>query len=234
MNQQLPLTTLNDPEIKTEVENKLKALQLIEADLPAVLIVHSIPDFSVLYMSQRGLTFLNTTLEEIKLPNEEYHARFFNPEDVPHYLPKLTGLLTRNDSDELVSFFQQVRSSPQHEWIWHLSSSKILLRDKNNNPILTLTIAVPIEAQTHITTKVERLMQENTFLRNNQHLYASLTRREKEILKLMALGTSSADIAAQLHISETTALTHRRNIRNKLNAQSFYDIVYFAQAFNLV
>lgn len=50
----------------------------------------------------------------------------------------------------------------------------------------------------------------------------------------MALGLSSSEIAVELHISEATASIHRRNSRTKLNAQTTYDILRFAQAFDLV
>ncbi len=50
----------------------------------------------------------------------------------------------------------------------------------------------------------------------------------------MALGESSASIAAQLYISEKTAKTHRMNIRKKLQAESNYDITRYAQAFDLI
>jgi len=95
-------------------------------------------------------------------------------------------------------------------------------------------MAVPIDAHHHITSKVERLLQENNFLRRHQHIYFSLTAREKEVLKLMALGYSAQELAAKLYISEATASTHRRNIKSKIGAQSNYDITQFAQAFNII
>lgn len=54
------------------------------------------------------------------------------------------------------------------------------------------------------------------------------------MLKFMALGKNSTEIAAIFHISEKTAVTHRRNIRSKLNAQTNYDLVCYAQAFDLI
>ena len=50
----------------------------------------------------------------------------------------------------------------------------------------------------------------------------------------MALGLSSPEISRKLHISEATANTHRRNIRNKIKAESNYDITKFARAFDLI
>lgn len=108
------------------------------------------------------------------------------------------------------------------------------MRDNNSKPLLTLTMAVPIDAKHHITIKVERLIQENNFLRQNHHIFATLTKREKEILRSMALGFNSNEIAEQMSISEATAKTHRRNIRKKIGAHSAYDVTSFAQAFNLL
>jgi DNA-binding CsgD family transcriptional regulator len=127
-----------------------------------------------------------------------------------------------------------VRPSDEQDWTWFSSSTKVFLRDNEGNPVLTITIAIPIDPKHFFTAKVEKLLQENNFLRSSKHVFASLTKREKEILRLMALGYNSTEIGVQLHISNTTAATHRRNIRSKLNAQTNYDITRFAQAFDLI
>jgi DNA-binding CsgD family transcriptional regulator len=95
-------------------------------------------------------------------------------------------------------------------------------------------MAVPMATDHPFAGKVDRLLEENNFLRRNQKIFSSLTQREKEILKLMALGINSNVIAEKLHISEATANTHRRNVRRKINAQNNYDITRFAQAFDLI
>ncbi len=227
------LTTTNDPVVQESVRKKIEALQLFEKEIPAVFVVHDLSDFSVVYMSQRGLDFLGVQLEDVRLGNKEYHARYFNPEDAQTYVPKILNLIERNNG-ELVSFFQQVRPSVHHEWSWYLSSAKIFLRDNEGKPLLTITMAVPVTADHPFVGKIDRLLEENNFLLRNQKIFASLTPREKEVLKLMALSVNSTAIAEKLHISEATANTHRRNVRSKINAQSNYDITRFAQAFNLI
>lgn len=228
------LTTMEDPELQEAARQKIATLQLFEQEVPVVFIVHDLTDSSVVYMSQRGLEILGTTLEKIRVSSAEYHARYFNPDDAKDYIPKIFGLLERNNTDELVSYFQQVRSSPDHDWTWYLSSTKILLRDKAGKPRLIVTLAMPVDTIHPVTSKMERALEEANFLRRHHHIFTSLTRREKEILRLMALGVNSNEIAEKLHISEATASTHRRNIRNKLNAQTPYDITKFAQAFDLI
>jgi DNA-binding CsgD family transcriptional regulator len=228
------LMTTNDYDLQEKLEEKIETLRLFEKEIPAVFVVHDLRDFSVVYMSQRGLDFLGVQLENIRLGNAEYHARYFNPEDAETYVPKILDLVERNNGDELISFFQQVRPSPDHEWSLYLSSIKIFLRDNEGKPRLTITMAVPMATDHPFAGKVDRLLEENNFLRRNQKIFASLTQREKEILKLMALGINSNVIAGKLHISEATANTHRRNVRRKINAQNNYDITRFAQAFDLI
>ena len=228
------LKSTKDPEIQQQVRDKIATLKLFEQEIPAVFIVHDVSDFSVVYMSQRGLNILGTSLEKVQVGSAEYIARYFNPEDAKSYFPKIQDMMARGNEDEVVSFFQQVRPSPKEDWSWYLSTTKIFLKDRYNRPILTITMAVPMETHHPVTTKVDRLLEENNFLHRNQDIFGSLTKREKQVLKMMALGVNSSEIAETLHISEATANTHRRNIRSKINAQSNYDITRFAQAFNLI
>ena len=224
----------DDIELQRAADEKIKAIQRLENDIPGVIIVHNLPADSIVYLSERGRQNLNVSLEEIRLPHFDYHKRFFNPEDTPNYVPKILGMLHRNQVDEIVTYFQQVRSSENEPFRWFASASKIVLQDKERKPLLGITIALPIDAEHFFTPKIERLIQENTFLRENHALFASLSKREKEILRCLAKGLNSQQIADELFISEATVKTHRRNIRTKLQADSALDLVKFAQAFNLI
>lgn len=50
-----------------------------------------------------------------------------------------------------------------------------------------------------------------------------LSQRETEVIRLIALGTSRADIATKLEISVLTYDEHRKNIKNKLGLKSNAD-----------
>jgi DNA-binding NarL/FixJ family response regulator len=58
--------------------------------------------------------------------------------------------------------------------------------------------------------------------------YDLLSLREKEILQLLASGKSNRDIAEMLHISITTAESHRSNILQKLHLHSLAELVLYA------
>jgi DNA-binding NarL/FixJ family response regulator len=61
-----------------------------------------------------------------------------------------------------------------------------------------------------------------------------LTVREKEVLRLMAEGTSSRDIASKLGISYTTVRTHIRSLGSKLGVHSKLEAIVKARELALV
>jgi DNA-binding NarL/FixJ family response regulator len=65
----------------------------------------------------------------------------------------------------------------------------------------------------------------NSFLLNPQEL---LTAREKEILPLLVEGLTSAEIAERLFVSESTVISHRKNILHKLNLKNTSALVKYA------
>ena len=217
------------------LEDKLKALQAIDKELPVVAIVMNVVKNYVEYMSPRGCRELNVTLEDLREMGPRYYEVFFNQHDLADYLPKVIAMLDAPAAANMVvTFFQQVRTAAMHDWVWHLGSTRVFMRGAEGKPTHVITCVIPIDPLHHVTSKVNRLLEENNFLRRNQHIFASLTKREKEILRLMALGFSAAEIAVKANISEKTAVTHRRNIKAKIGAQSSYDLTSFAQAFDII
>jgi len=55
-----------------------------------------------------------------------------------------------------------------------------------------------------------------------------LTSREREILQLIAEGSTSREIAEHVYLSIKTVETHRRNIMQKLNMRSIADLTRYA------
>lgn len=75
-----------------------------------------------------------------------------------------------------------------------------------------------LDGQIALSREVKEIMAKPS-ARDLQVLPA-LTKREKEILKLVADGQTSAAIAGQLHVSPLTVETHRRNLMQKFNVKS--------------
>jgi DNA-binding NarL/FixJ family response regulator len=62
----------------------------------------------------------------------------------------------------------------------------------------------------------------------------TLTRREKEILALLAEGLNGPEIAEKLFLSPLTVETHRKNLLRKFNAHSVQSLLKIARDFNLL
>jgi DNA-binding NarL/FixJ family response regulator len=55
------------------------------------------------------------------------------------------------------------------------------------------------------------------------------TRREKDILELLDKGFCAKEIAHRLFISETTVVTHKKNLKEKFNARNTVELISKAQ-----
>jgi len=64
--------------------------------------------------------------------------------------------------------------------------------------------------------------------------YGSLTRREQQILRLLAEGRTVPDIAAALFISRKTVENHRANIFGKLNLKNLAELVHYAARLGVI
>lgn len=59
-------------------------------------------------------------------------------------------------------------------------------------------------------------------------LISSLTKRELQVLKLVAQQYSTREIAEELHISESTVETHRKNLMKKVKVKNSVGLAIFA------
>lgn len=83
--------------------------------------------------------------------------------------------------------------------------------------------------QTYLAPSIAGLVVEG-YARRTASTPASttLSQREREVLQLLAEGSSAKDIAGRLHISVKTVETHRRNLLGKLELESVADLVRYA------
>ncbi|MCD8739728.1 helix-turn-helix transcriptional regulator [Mucilaginibacter roseus] len=221
-------------ELTKPVAKKIAEFAPFAEMMPGVTIIHHIADFSVVHMCSKGLKLLGVTINELRQMGVDYYPRYFNMEYMEGLLPKMEKLLSDNKENESFSYFQQVKYAGKNDWTWHITSTGIFMWDDNGKPLLTITTALPIESLKEVEPKAERLLAENIFLRKNAARFGLLTRREISILKLVAGGKSSPEIAGELFISAETVQTHRRNIKQKLGIANNFEFVEYARAFNLI
>jgi two-component system response regulator NreC len=71
-------------------------------------------------------------------------------------------------------------------------------------------------------------------LEKEDPLYASLSKREKEILPLIALGYNNKQVAEKLFISVKTVEAHKANIRKKLQLDSYAGLLRYSLRHHLI
>jgi len=146
----------------------------------------------------------------------------------------LNCLLASADTNGIFTFFQQVKLKALEQWVWHLASTRIFVKDEEGIPTHFITVALPVDQSKHIPNKAARLLAEKNFFHTNLKKFLTLGQREIEVLKLVAIGKSSPEIANEMCISVQTANTHRKAIKQKLGITSGYDFTLYAHAYDLI
>ena len=221
--------------LQDKIDLKVKEITVFADILPGAVIINDIRSGVAIWMNKKGLKELGITLDDVvNMDAAEYHSKYFNEEDAKDYVPKILELVKQNNDEESVTFFQQVRINNNEKWVWHVSSTRILMRDDEYNPVLLLTMSFPIDSKHSMTSKAAKLLEENNFLKKNLHEFAKLTPRETEVLKHIAIGKNAIECGNDLFISPQTVDTHRKNIRKKLGTSSFFELFQYAKSFDLI
>lgn len=88
--------------------------------------------------------------------------------------------------------------------------------------------AIKTEAFDYLLKPVNIDELKKTIDRLNAKIYANLSARELEIIRLIAKGDNSKEIGEKLHISRHTVDTHRRTILEKTNCTNAAELISYA------
>lgn len=107
-------------------------------------------------------------------------------------------------------------------------ASGYVLKNATQQELLEALEAVN-KGRTYLSDEVAFTLKEN-----DQEQVPVLTRREKEVLELIAEGLINAEIATRLFISVATVDTHRKNLLAKLNARNTASLIRIAMQQQLI
>jgi FixJ family two-component response regulator len=79
----------------------------------------------------------------------------------------------------------------------------------------------------------QRALDHEAEIRALRDSYASLSRREREVMALVASGLLNKQVGGELGISEITVKAHRGNVMRKMNANSLADLVKMSERLKL-
>ncbi|MEN8212796.1 MAG: response regulator transcription factor [Pseudomonadota bacterium] len=99
-----------------------------------------------------------------------------------------------------------------------------ILKDNSFEELVTAVRTV-VAGGTFITPSLRKKLRE---LQCHGHAPIQLSKREREVIKLIALGKSSKEIARLLGISPRTVDTYRQRLMSKLALNNLADVVRYA------
>lgn len=211
--------------LASETSNSLTphSFQAIGALLPALITVQCCGTMANVYINEYGCDFLKHSISELLEMGHKFYSSFFPPEEMKVINGRLEKMVKKKRTDKAISFFQRIKPNEASEYSWFFTTSQ-LSSFSQEKEIYFLHISLPVNKCSYMGKKLESLVEESLFIRENHLRFKSLSHREKEIMELISKGNSSRKIADFLCISIHTVNNHRKNIIYKVgkkNLRSF-------------
>jgi two-component system, NarL family, response regulator NreC len=157
-------------------------------------------------------------------------------------MPKLSGVeatkIIRRECPNVAVLVLTMHQNEEYVYqIFKSGAGGYILKDAGKDELAAAIRAVA-RGEKYFSSRVSQIMV-NGFLRKTsardestssamEGLNVSLTKREKEVLSLIAEGLNNLEISEKLFISPRTVDTHRTNIMQKLNIHDAANLVKFA------
>ena len=196
----------------------------------AAIFLYDIKSARYIWTNNGYYNIIGYTEEEILTLMPDFNEKFFHAHD-KYIMQKKIDLYNKNDVDSWSGIYRLKHK--QGHWVWVYSITTIFKYDKNYNPGWITGIVIDIPLKLNTEKQLDKLYKESVKLRNKTKI-DKLTKREKEILILIAKGESYSAIANKLYISTNTVNSHRKNMLKKLNLKNIATLACFAVKNGLV
>lgn len=104
----------------------------------------------------------------------------------------------------------------------------------NGKEELVKAIRFIMEGDEYFGREIEKTLRQSIKRRKENYTEVKLTNREKEVLKLIAIGDTTPIISEKLFIAHSTVETHRRNLLEKTGVRNSKGLVKYAYENNFL
>ncbi len=193
--------------------------------IPGFVHINSLRTHGLEYLSRRGLEIFEKSNDEIKKGGRELLLSISDKKSQEIF--KVKNRFLAGNVGRTYSHFQRLcyREKNIPYTLFYTSSKLYKTRDA------IVSFSQPLHLLQNDSFLKDIVEERFVFFNKNFHRYQSLTKRECEILKLIADGDCNKTISDKLCISIHTVKTHRKNICRKLETGRLIDLVKFAQVF---
>jgi DNA-binding CsgD family transcriptional regulator len=197
-------------------------------------LVTDLSKLATVYMNNSGCNILKHSVEELAEQGPEYFQQFFVPEEIGFIIPSYLALQQKQDAAAVFNFVHRVKPLDQTSYKWYFASAKLMYNPDQAISNKILLVVNEVNAAGYIAKKINSVLEESEWMKKHFSKFCRLTRREKDMITLIASGKTSRQAAEILQITRLTANTHRRNIAQKLETKTFAELYRFAVAFELI
>lgn len=171
-------------------------------------------------MNKSGCNILKHSVEELNELGAEYFQRFFVPEEIDVLISTYLSMQQQQDASRIYNFLHRVKTMSDESYKWYFASAKLLYTPKQVVSDKILLIVNEVNSLGNVAKKINRVLEESDWIKANFKKLCRLSKREKDILGLLASGYTTAQIADTYYLSKLTVNTHRRNIMQKLEVKN--------------
>jgi len=219
------------------LESKIRkgefSIETIGDYLPGNVLVTDLTKLATVYMNKRGCNILKHSVEELAEQGPEYFQQFFVPEEINTIIPTYLEMQKNQKDAGIYNFVHRVKALDESSYKWYFASAKLLYTPNQEVSDKIILIVNEVNSLGNIARKINSVLEESDWMKKNFTKFCRLTPKEKEIIRLLAVGKNSNEISDILGASHLTINTHRRNIKAKLEIKTFSELYKFANAFGL-
>jgi DNA-binding NarL/FixJ family response regulator len=146
---------------------------------------------------------------------------------------ELTILDIRYNEADWILFSDELSDEFLRTLLFNTHSFSVLLKDAGEDEIIT-TLKSALKGNRYICNHVSNILLDNSKNLQNLSKKQVLTSTEQEILKEMALGKTTKEIAAKRYVSAHTIMTHRKNIFRKIEVNNVHEATKYAMRAGIV
>jgi len=146
---------------------------------------------------------------------------------------ELLILQVRFEQVDWILFSEELSDDFLRTLLYNTNSFSVLLKDSSKEEIGS-AINEAVKGNRFICNHISNLLLDNSKATVNLNKKQLLTITEQEILKEMALGKTTKEIAAKRFVSAHTIMTHRKNIFRKIDVNNVHEATKYAMRAGIV
>jgi len=118
-------------------------------------------------------------------------------------------------------------------YLLQLGINSYLSKDTDPENVVEAVEAVLLSGR-YLTDNMRRVLEESIGTRTQRKIQYDLSNRDKEIIHFLRQGKSSKEIASQMHLTETSIESYRKDLLHKTQTRNVAELISFAHRVGLL